>query len=512
MSIQLTQQAHKKAIHELGFLKNVLLISSSTGISRVLGLVRDMVIAYLFGASRAYDAYLIAFMIPHMLRRLLAEGALSSAFIPVFTEHLKRDGPNRAARFANTVVTTALLFFPGLVALGVLAAPVYVPFFADGFSADQLKLTIQLTQITFPFIALVGIAAIFMGVLNSYERFFAPAFAPVLFNVGVIVSAFSLMSFFTEPIYALAVGVLLGGLGQLLFQMPYLRDHWQYRPMLNLHDESLHKLLRLMLPSVVGLTIFQINTVVDNKLASHLAEGSVSVMQYAIRLFQLPLGIFAVSVGSVILPRLSAHAATRDVSALAQTLREGMKFSLFILLPATAGLYALAEPIIQLLFEHGNFTPDDTRLTVYALLHYLPGLIGYALAYVLTRAFYALQDTRTPLFVGAVTVALNVVLDYALVGPMGVGGLALATSLAGIANALVLLLILRRTLPHIEFLDRDAAKMLGTAVGMGIATYLCAQWLSPLGEFLSVGLSIALGAGLYFSLAWLGGFFTVPKR
>lgn len=515
MSFELTQR-DTQALPKASFLKNVLLISGSTAISRVLGLVRDVVIADLFGAGRAYDAYLIAFMIPHMLRRLLAEGALSSAFIPLFTERLTKDGPDRATRFANTVVTAALLFFPSLVALGIFFAPFYVSFFADGFSAEQLDLTIKLTQITFPFIALVGIAAILMGVLNSYERFFAPAFAPVLFNVGVIVSAFALMSFFTEPIYALAVGVLLGGLGQLLFQVPYLRDRWRYRPTLDLRDEGLQKLFRLMLPSVVGLAIFQINTIVDNKLASHLAEGSVSVLQYAIRLFQLPLGIFAVSVGSVIFPRLSAHAAARDVLALAQTLRESVKFSLFILLPATAGLYALAGPIIQLLFEHGNFTPDDTRLTVYALINYLPGLIGYALVYLLTRAFYALQDTRTPLFVGAVSVALNVVLDYALVGPLGVGGLALATSLAGIINTVLLLLILRRQLTFpvqpetalLAPLARDVTKMLGAAVSMGIATYLCAQWLSPLGKFLSVGLSVTFGTGFYFALAWSGKFFT----
>ncbi len=515
MSFELTHQ-DTKAPPKAGFLKNVLLISGSTAISRVFGLVRDVVIADLFGASRAYDAYLIAFMIPHMLRRLLAEGALSSAFIPLFTERLTKDGPDRATRFANTVVTAALLLFPGLVALGIFFAPFYVPFFADGFSAAQLELTIKLTQITFPFIALVGIAAILMGVLNSYERFFAPAFAPVLFNVGVIVCAFALMSFFTEPIYALAVGVLLGGLGQLLFQVPYLRDRWRYRPTLDLRDEGLQKLFRLMLPSVVGLAIFQINTIVDNKLASHLAEGSVSVLQYAIRLFQLPLGVFAVSIGSVILPRLSAHAAARDALALAQTLRESVKFSLFILLPATAGVYALAEPIIRLLFEHGNFTPDDTRLTAYALRNYLPGLIGYALVYLLTRAFYALQDTRTPLFVGAVGVALNVVLDYALVGPLGVGGLALATSLAGIVNTVLLLLILRRQLAFpvqpetalLAPLARDVTKMLGAAVSMGIATYLCAQGLSPLGEFLSVGMSVTFGTGLYFALAWLGKFFT----
>ncbi len=511
MSLELLRQDAQTRHTQIRFLKNVVVISGSTALSRFLGLVRDVVIAHLFGASRAYDAYLIAFMIPHLLRRLLAEGTLSSAFIPIFTERLTQDGPDRAARFANTVFTAALIFFPGLVVLGILLAPLYVPFFADGFSAEQLDLTIRLTRITFAFIALVGLAAIVMGVLHSYERFFAPAFAPVLFNSGVILSAFALLSFFAEPIYALAVGILIGGLGQLIFQIPYLKDTWHYRPHLDLHDDGLHKLFKLMLPSVVGLAIFQINSIVDNKLASHLAEGSISALQYAIRLFQLPLGLFVVSVGSVLLPKLAAHAAARDTESFAQTLRESAKFSLFILLPATVGLFALAQPIIQLLFEHGNFTPEDTQVTTYALINYLPGLIWYALAYLWTRAFYALQDTRTPLLVGAVTVALNVILDYALVGPMGVGGLALATSLAGIANALLLLLVLQRRLSQNVWMtliaSSEIAKMLGASILMGIAVYLLAMWASPLGEFFAVGLSVAVGAGFYISLAWLGGFF-----
>jgi putative peptidoglycan lipid II flippase len=475
--------------------------------------VRDVVIADLFGASRAYDAYLIAFMIPHLLRRLLAEGALSSAFIPIFTERLARDGPNRASRFADTVVTAALIFFAVLIVLGVFLAPSYVPFFADGFSREQLDLTIRLTQITFPFIALVGLAAIVMGVLNSYERFFAPAFAPVLFNVGVILSAFVLANLFVEPIYALAVGVLLGGLGQLLFQVPYLKDRWRYRPQLDLRDEDLQKLLKLMLPSVVGLAIFQINSIVDNKLASHLAEGSISALQYAIRLFQLPLGLFVVSVGSVLLPKLSTHAAEKDTKSFVQALCESAKFSLFILLPATAGLFALAQPIIQLLFEHGNFTREDTIVTMYALINYLPGLLGYGLAYLLTRAFYAQQDTRTPLVVGALTVAINVVLDYALVGPMGVGGLALATSIAGIANALMLFVLLQKRLgtqdAGLMRLGLDLAKMLGASVLMGITVYFVARGTSPLGELPTVGLSITVGIGMYVGLARLSGFLTL---
>lgn len=488
-------------------LKNIFVIFGSTAVSRLLGLVRDVIVAHLFGASRAYDAYLIAFMIPHMLRRLLAEGALSSAFVPLFTERLSREGAHGAARFANNVLTSALLFFPLCSLLGITLAPLYVPFLADGFSREEQSLAIQLAQLTFPFIGLVGIAAILMGVLNSYEQFFAPAFAPVLFNLGFIAATVALLGLFTEPVYALAVGVLLGGLAQLCFQVPSLRKHWRYRPQLNLRDEHLKRLYSLMLPSILGLALFQINVIVDNKLASHLAAGSVSALQYAVRLFQLPLGIFAVSIANAILPRLATHAARSETEALAQTLRQGLRLTAFIVLPATAGLWAIAEPAVRLLFEHGEFTPEDSKITVYALRGFLPGLMGYALVYLFTRAFYALQDTRTPVLVGGVAVALNVALDYLFVGPLGVGGLALATSLAGLMNAVLLWFFLRRRLNQalLKTIWADLVKMLCAAVLMGWATSFLVGSLQAGPEFFTVTLAVAFGMALYGLLAWGGG-------
>ncbi len=489
-------------------LKNIFVLSGSTAVSRLLGLVRDVIIAHLFGASRAYDAYLIAFMIPHMLRRLLAEGALSSAFVTIFTERLSREGTRSAAQFANNVLTIALLFFPLFSLLGIILAPVYVPFLADGFSREEQSLAIRLAQMVFPFIGLVGIAAILMGVLNSYERFFAPAFAPVLFNLGFIVATVALLGHLTEPVYALAVGVLLGGLAQLLFQVPYLREHWRFRPQLNLRDAHLKKLGALMLPSILGLAIFQLNVIVDNKLASHLAAGSVSALQYAVRLFQLPLGIFAVSIANAILPRLAAQAARSEREALAQTLQQGLRLTAFIVLPATAGLWAIAEPAVRLLFEHGEFSAEDSKITVYALRGLLPGLMGYALVYLFTRAFYALQDTRTPLLVGAVAVALNVVLDYLFVGPLGVGGLALATSLAGFMNALLLWFFMQRRLNRalLKPIGADLVKVLGAALLMGWATSFLVGYLQAGPELFTVALAIAFGMALYGLLAWGGRF------
>ncbi|MBI3460457.1 murein biosynthesis integral membrane protein MurJ [Candidatus Acetothermia bacterium] len=500
-----------KATLSKGLLRDVLVIASSTGVSRGLGLIRDMVIAHLFGAGAAFDAYTIAFTIPHMLRRLLAEGALSSAFVPVYTETLTKKGQQAANRFASNLISVGLIFFPLLVLVGILTAPIYIPFLADGFSGEKLKLTVGLTRVTFAFIAFVGMAAIFMGILNSHKNFFAPAFAPVAFNLGIIFAVIGLSSFLTTPIYSLAIGVLAGGLGMLLFQLPALHGKFQYQFAIDFKDEALRKLFMMMIPAVVGLAIFQINLLVDNKLASRLGDGAISALQYATRLFQLPLGVFAVAVASAILPRLSVQVASKDSAGLSSTLQRGLKLAAFIVLPAMAGLLAMGEPAIRLLFEHGKFTPESTHLTFYALANFIPGLVGYGLAYVLTRAFYAMHDTKTPMLVGALTVALNVALDYTLIGPMGVGGLALATSLAGLFNVTLLFVILERRLELTLFkpLSSDLAKMATSAALTGATAYSLYLGLKshvPM-EIVLVALPVGLGLLVYFGLAKLWEFY-----
>jgi putative peptidoglycan lipid II flippase len=500
-----------KSIFRKGLLRDVLVISGSTGVSRGLGLVRDIVIAHLFGAGAAFDAYTIAFTIPHMLRRLLAEGALSSAFVPVYAETLTKRGTNAANRFASNLICVSLFFFPILVLIGILTAPYYIPFLADGFSGEKLSLTINLTRVTFSFIAFVGIAAIFMGILNSHKNFFAPAFAPVAFNLGIIFAAIGLSSFLTTPIYSLSIGVLLGGLGMLAFQLPALRGKFQFQFVIDLKDESLRRLFFMMLPAVAGLAIFQINLLVDNKLASQLGDGAISALQYATRLFQLPLGVFAVAIASAILPRLAEQSASKNPEALSLTLQRGIKLAAFVVLPAMAGLLAVGEPAIKLLFEHGQFTSEATRLTFYALSCFVPGLVGYGLAQVLTRAFYAMQDTKTPMFIGVLTVFTNVALNFALIGPMGVGGLALATSLAGLFNMALLFLILERRLQLTLFgpLFGDLSKMFLSAVFMGALTYGVYLWLRSQinSEILLVGIPVAFGMLTYLGLAKLLGFY-----
>ncbi len=485
-------------------LQSVFVIALATGGSRVLGLVREAVIANRFGASADYDAFLIAFMIPNLLRLLLAEGALSTAFIPLFAQHLGR-GRELADRFASNVLTVALVFFPLIVALGIWLAPQYVPLLADGFPAAKQALTISLATLMFPFIMLVGIAAVFMGILNSNGRFFAPAWAPVFFNGGMIVGALVIAPQVNPPIYGLAAGVLLGGLGQLLFQVPFLR-FFNYRFTFEPLNEDLRRMMGLLLPTVLGLAVIELNVIVDSKLASRLGDGQIAALQYAVRLFQLPLGVFAVALATVLLPLLSRQAHSENRLEFIASLKQGLHWAAFILLPATAGLLVLGGPIIGLLFEHGRFGPEDTARTLYALRFLALGLVGYGMIYLLTRAFYALQDSRTPVVISAVAVAINIALDLLLIGPMGIGGLALATSLSGFAEMIMLMLVLQHRL-EISLMPRialDLGKISLKALFMGACVYaadLGLSYVNP-GEFARVGLGVAVGIASYGLLAF----------
>lgn len=489
-------------------LRSALLIASATALSRVLGLVRETVIAHEFGASAEYDAFLIAFLLPHMLRMLLAEGALSTAFVPLFTEYTSRSGRALAQRFAGNVFTVALLAFPVIVALGIWLAPCYVPFLADGFDEAKRALTVRLTMITFPFLMLVGLAAIVMGVLHGHGAFFAPAFAPVLFNVGLITGALILSRLVNPPIYGLAYGVLLGGLAQWLFQLPFLRGRFRYRPTLDLGDEGLRRLLILMLPTVLGLLVVELNLLVDNKLASRLGDGNIASLQYAIRLFQLPLGLFAVALATALLPRLSRLAARSEDDAFLESLQHGLRLAAFVLLPAAVGLLVLGGPVIALLFEHGRFTAADTARTLYVLRFLSLGLLGYGATHLLTRAFYALHDTRTPVAISAVAVGVNIALDYALIGPLGVGGLALATALAGLIQMTLLVWALRCRLGAalLAPLAAPVGKMALSALLMGAVIYGIDGGLAGLsaGVFMRVGITVTAGVLSYGALTLWG--------
>lgn len=480
------------------WVKDAFWVATATLTSRVLGLVREIVVADQFGASAVYDAYLVAFFIPHFLRRLLAEGTLSNAFVPLYAERLQQ-GRAQADAFGSTVLSVALLGFPIVIGIGEWLAPALVAALADGFDASQQALTVHLARITFPFIGLVGLGAVVMGVLNSHGKFGVPALAPALLNVGIILSVLLLRGMGAE---ALAIGVLLGGMAQLLVQLPLLkgRFHFRWRP--DWRGPGLRQLGRMLAPAFIGLAVVQINVLVDNKLASHLPEGAISALQYAIRLFQLPLGVFAVAISTAILPQLSI----KSHKALQQPLRQAVLLCALVLLPAGAGLWVLGRPVIELLFEHGAFTPEDTTRTLNALRFYTLGLLPYGLVSVLTRAFYATKDGNSLVWLSALAVGVNVALSLSLVGPMAVGGLALATGIAGWVQLVAMGVVLCKRLGvgWLGGVGKTAALAGAATLAMVVVVTGVLEWTRTWStqEWLLVVLPAWTGALAYGGLMW----------
>jgi putative peptidoglycan lipid II flippase len=429
------------------------LIGLATLLSRILGLIRDMVQARYFGAGFAADAFFVAYRIPNMLRELFAEGTMSAAFIPVFTEYLTHRSKENARRLANAAFTTLGLILLAVSIVGILGAPFIVKIIAPGFidTPGKFDLTVSLTRIMFPFLLFVGLAAIAMGVLNSLRSFGAPALAPSFYNLSVIFTIFFLSQHMTEPITGLAIGVLLGGLSQLLVQLPSLKKQgFLFSPRLEKH-EGVGRIGYLAVPIVLGLSVADINLLVNTLIASYLPQGSITYLYYGMRLIQFPLGIFAVAVATAILPTLAGQAARGQTAELRETISFGLRLVFFITFPAMIGLIMFRMPIVHLLFQHGAFTINDTMGTTAAVLFYSLGLWAFAGVRIVAPAFYALQDTKTPVKVAIVSMLLNIALNLLLMGPLKHGGLALSTSISSMVNLSLLILILRRRLGRIGF-------------------------------------------------------------
>jgi putative peptidoglycan lipid II flippase len=425
--------------------------------SRLLGLVRDQVLAFLFGAGDQMDAYNIAFRIPNLVRDLFAEGAMSAAFVPTFTRVLTTAGRERAWRLGSLVVNALVLATGAIVVLGMVFALPLSTLFAGAYAGvpGKLELTVSLTRIMFPFLMLVAVAAAFMGMLNSLHRFFVPAISPAMFNVGSIVCTIGLAPLMPRlglPVIAApAIGVLVGGFLQMAVQWPALRrEGYRYEAALGFRDESLRRVLVLMGPGVIGLAAVQVNLVVNSILATGEGTGAVSALSYAFRLMYMPIGIFGVSIATAVVPTLSRHAARNDVAGMRETISNGLRLMLMLNVPATVGLITLATPIVALIFEHGRFTPANTAATAAALAFYAPGLVGYSAVKIAVPTFYSLHDSRTPVLVSVATVGLNVALNLALVRAIGFKGLALGTAMSAIFNASVLLWVLRSRLGGID--------------------------------------------------------------
>ena len=447
--------------------------------SRILGLVRDQVLAFYFGAGDANDAFRVASRIPNLVRDLFAEGAMSAAFVPTFTRQLTLHGRDRAWHLASSVINALLIVTGVLVAAGIVFAEPLVRLFASDFSEvpGKLELTIYLTRIVFPFLTMVAVAAALMGMLNSLGYFFIPALSPAMFNVAVIVISVTLIpiapSLGLQPITIVALATLAGGLGQLAIQWPPLiREGFRYRPVLDVKDEGLHRVLLLMGPGTIGMAATQINVFVNTVLATGEGTGAVSWLDFAFRLMYLPIGLFGVSIATAATPAISRMVAEQDFARIRSTLANALGLMLFLNVPAAVGLIVLAQPIVAVIFEHGEFTAADTMATAAALQLYAIGLVGYSIVRIISPTFYALQRSRVPVMVSAGSVLVNVALNLALVRMMGYRGLALGTSITAILNATVQLFLLRREIGGINGtrIVTSLARVLIAAAVMGAAT------------------------------------------
>lgn len=458
-------------------------VGATTMLSRVLGFVRDMALAWLFGAGMVADCFFVAFRIPSTLRELFGEGALSAAFVPAFTKAAEREGREAAWRLANAVLGTLLVVVLLVSGAGILLAPEIVRLLAPGFSQvpGKLALTVQLLRIMFPYLALVGVAALFMAILNSLGHFLTPALSPTMLNLAMIAAVLGVSPLVEQPILPVAVAVLVGGAGQLLIQFPAaVARGWRPAPRVAPFDPGVREIGRLMLPGVAGLAITQINVFVGTLLASFLAEGSVAALTYAFRLVQFPIGVIGVAIATGALPVLATAYARDDLPGMKQSLVGSLRLACFLSLPAMVGLAVFGRPIVHVLFERGAFTADVTRLTAAILLGYAVGLVCYIANRILAPAFYAMQDTRTPVVSGVAAVAVNIAASLLLMGPLGATGLALATAVASLSNCVQLAVTLRRRIGPVGFraLGRATSKVGVACLPMAFWGLLAERWWS----------------------------------
>lgn len=510
-------------------------VSIAVMASRVLGLAREMVFAYFFGASKSFanDAYVIAFRIPNLLRDLFAEGALSSAFVPVFSEYLVKKDEKEAFRLSSLVATALVLVLGAIVVLGIVFAAPIVGFIAPGFEANPEKfaLTVRMTRIMMPFILLVALAAQAMGVLNARDRFGIPALASAFFNVGSIIGGVAVAALLTDPTFShpirsmveepteaivgMAYGVLIGGFMQYVVQWPSLRRAgFKYRPMLSFTHPGVRKIFKLMVPAIIGGAAVQVNVLVNSNFASNIpATGPVSWLSYSFRLMQFPIGVFGVAIATATLPAISRSAALKEAADFRHTLASSIRLAFLLTVPSAVGLIVLGRPIIALIYERGHFGPNDTAHTADTLAFYAAGLAGYSAIKILAPAFYALNDSRTPMLVSLFSILTNFFMNWMLVGVMQERGLALSTSANAVLNCGVLYFIMRGRLDGIEGRRTAAAlgKILVASAVMGIVCWGVSAGVSrSAGEsfaarLVNVTASVALGAGTFYMCALLLG-------
>ncbi len=505
-------------------LKSTATVGSATILSRILGFIRDVVLAKMFGASGETDAFFLAFRIPNFMRRLFAEGSFSLAFVPVLSEY-RAAGDRQALRDLIDHVTgtlTAILLV--LTAFGVLAAPLVLSVFAPGWLAEErpeFSLSAGMLRITFPYIMLIALTALAGGILNTYERFLVPALTPVLLNVSLILAALLLAGHLQVPITALAWGVLIAGFAQLLLQVPALmRLGLMPRPRWGWHHSGVRRIMKLMIPTLFGSSVAQVNLLIDSMIATFLVSGSVSWLYYSDRLLEFPLGVFGIALATVILPNLSKKHAAANTAKFSATLDWALRLAVIITVPAAVGLVILAGPILITLFQYDAFQPDDVRMAAFSLVAYAAGLPAFIAIKVLAPGYYARQDTRTPVKIAIVAMTTNMVLNLVLVGLLlhqgfagPHAGLALASSVAAYLNALLLYRGLRKRgvyLPEKGWIRIWVVVILAcTAMGalLLFMTHDTAVWLEA-EAFLRVKnltLSIVFGVIVYVFVGMVAG-------
>ncbi|MEO5366492.1 MAG: murein biosynthesis integral membrane protein MurJ [Magnetococcus sp. WYHC-3] len=500
----------------LGLVRAVGIISFFTMGSRVLGFVRDIVIARMLGAGLGADAFFVALKLPNFLRRLFAEGAFSSAFVPVFSDSLHaKEHQNEPQEVARTVFTVLLVVLMAVVAVAQLLMPLLISLIAPGFldEPDKFNLTVDLTRITFFYILFISLTALAGGILNSLGRFAVPAATPMLLNLSLIVGALWISPHLERPTMGLALGVFIGGAAQLLLQWPALVQAgmvpgWRWNP----KHPAVKRILLLMGPAILGVSVAQVNLLFDLFLASWLPEGSISYLYYADRLVEFPLGLIGIAMGTAILPALSAKASRGDVAGLEADLDFGLRLILFINLPATVALVLLREPLLTMLFERGAFSAVTTEQTARALLAYGSGLLAFSAVKVFAPAFYALKDTRTPVRIAIICMVSNMGLNLLLMFPLQHAGLALATSLASYLNFVLLVRAYRRK-TGFRFRPGWGHSLRGAFLASALMGFFL--WLGTLGWW-SPGLETATqvmillplmagGMFIYFGVAHLWG-------
>jgi putative peptidoglycan lipid II flippase len=427
--------------------KSLAKVGSNTLLSRVLGFVRDLVFANVFGAGALTDAFFVAFKIPNFLRRLFAEGAFSVAFVPVLTEYKEQRSFAELKLFVDHIAGTLGVVLLGVTLLGVLGAPYLVMLFAPGFIGVEGKLDVaaEMLRLTFPYLLFISLTAFAGGVLNTFNRFGVPAFTPVLLNVCLIGSALWLAPLMEQPVVALAWGVFVAGVVQFLFQLPFLARLGllpRFTPAPK--DTGVRRVVKLMVPALFGVSVTQISLLIDTLIASFLQDGSISWLYYSDRLMEFPLGVLGVALATVILPSLSRKHANESVEGFSDTIDWALRWALLLGLPAAVGLFVLSGPMIATLFQSGVFDATDVGMSQRSLMAYSLGLLPFILIKVFAPGFYARQDTRTPVRIAVIAMAANIVLNLVLVFPLAHAGLALATTLAAGLNALLLYRGLRR--------------------------------------------------------------------